>query len=393
MSQTKYTLFSQVLRIFHKINFQKIVDAHQADKHSKGFDTWSHFVSMLFMQFAKMDSLRDICLGMKSAAGNLNHMGVEKAPTKSNLSYQNKKRPYEVFEDVYYKLLEELEPSLRRRKQYARRIRRKMYVIDSSIIPLSLSLFDWAKYRTTKGAIKMHAVLDYDSSLPKFMSIGEGKEHDIKAAKTISFPSGSVLVADRAYLDFSWLYDLDSYGVFFVTRLKTNVNIAIAEEYLTDEKHEHILSDQDIELVGVETQKKYPKNLRIVKVYDEENDNELILLTNNLSWTADTVSQLYKARWSIETFFKHIKQLFKIKSFVGTSPNAVRIQMWCALINILLFRYLENRAKYEWHLSNLVNFVRVTLYCKIDLWKWLNNPMKKREKPPPEPNLFNLEGV
>lgn len=393
MSQTKYTLFSQLLRTFHKINFKKLVKKYKTDKHSKGFDTWSHFVSMLFMQYANADSLRDICLGMQSATGNLNHMGVDKSPTKSNLSYRNKTRTYQVFAEVYYSLLEKLEPSLQRRKQYAKRIRRKMFIIDSSIVPLSLSLFDWAKYRTKKGAIKMHAVLDYDSTLPKYMVVGQGKDHDIKAAKTIGFPAGSVLVADRAYQDFEWLYNLDSKDVFFVTRLKSNVHIEIAEEYLTNDKNEHILSDQDIELLREETKEKYPDRLRIVKVYDEENDKELVLLTNHMSWTADTVSQIYKARWSIEVFFKHIKQLFKVKSFVGTSPNAVRIQLWCALINILLFKYLENTSKYPWHLSNLVTFIRITLFTKIDLWKWLDDPTQKHEKPPPGNSLFNLDGV
>jgi hypothetical protein len=348
---------------------------------------------MLFMQYANADSLRDICLGCWSATGNLNHMGVDKSPTKSNLSYRNKTRTYQVFAEVYYSLLEKLEPSLQRRKQYAKRIRRKMFIIDSSIVPLSLSLFDWAKYRTKKGAIKMHAVLDYDSTLPKYMVVGQGKDHDIKAAKTIGFPAGSVLVADRAYQDFEWLYNLDSKDVFFVTRLKSNVHIEIAEEYLTNDKNEHILSDQDIELLREETKEKYPDRLRIVKVYDEENDKELVLLTNHMSWTADTVSQIYKARWSIEVFFKHIKQLFKVKSFVGTSPNAVRIQLWCALINILLFKYLENTSKYPWHLSNLVTFIRITLFTKIDLWKWLDDPTQKHEKPPPGNSLFNLDGV
>jgi len=177
--------------------------------------------------------------------------------------------------------------------------------------------------------------------------------------------------------------------VFFVTRLKSNADIEIIESFLTNDKHEHILSDQDIKLTGFYTSKKYPKNLRIVKVYDKENNQMLVLLTNNLSWTADTVSQLYKARWDVEVFFKHLKQLFKVKTFVGTSANAVRIQMWSSMIVILLFKYLKNKAKYKWHLSNLVTFFRINLFVKIDLWKWVNNPILIKPKPPPINTLFH----
>lgn len=262
--------------------------------------------------------------------------------------------------------------------------------MDASIIPLCLSLFDWAKYRTTKGALKLHAVLDYNTGLPNYAIMTDGKTHDVSAAKDTYFPSGSVLVIDRAYVDYEWLYILDSSDVFFVTRLKSNADIEIIESFLTNHKHEHILSDQDIKLTGFYTSKKYPKNLRIVKVYDKENDQMLVLLTNNLSWTADTVSQLYKARWDVEVFFKHLKQLFKVKTFVGTSSNAVRIQMWSSMIVILLFKYLKNKAKYKWNLSNLVSFFRINLFVKIDLWKWGNNPILVKPKPPPINTLFNL---
>lgn len=389
MSRTKYTLFSQVLSTLSRGSFGKLVDKHETDKHEKGLDSWTHLVSMLFMQFANVNTLRDICNGLRSATGDLNHFGVEAAPKKSALSYRNKHRTFELFKDYYFHLLEKFEPSLQKRKQYARQIRRKIFIMDSSIIPLSLSLFNWAKYRSQKGAIKLHAVLEYGSTLPQYAAIGEGKEHDIKAAKSISFPEGSVLVADRAYVDFEWLHKLDSRGVYFVTRLKSNISIKVAESYLTNDKKDHILNDQDIQLMGKGTKDKYPDKLRIVSVYDEKKDKKLIVLTNNFNWTADNISQLYKARWSVEVFFKYLKQLFKVKAFVGTSPNAVRIQMWCALISILLFNYFKNKAKYPWHLSNLVSFLRISLFVKIDLWKWLNNPLQKRGKSPPEFSLFS----
>jgi transposase len=344
---------------------------------------------MLFMQFASANSLRDITNGLRSATGNLNHFGVLKAPCKSSLSYLNKHRSADVFEELYFELLDQLEPSLQRRKQYARRLKRKIFIMDASVIPLSLSLFDWAKFRTHKGAIKLHAVLDYSTGLPAYAVLTDGKTHDVRAAKQTSFPAESVLVVDRAYVDYQWLADLDSSDVTFVTRLKSNADIAVAESFLTNEKHQHILSDEDIELTGFYSSKKYPKRLRIVRVYDDVNNKILTLLTNQLSWTADTISQLYKARWDVEVFFKHLKQLFRIKTFVGTSANAVRIQMWCSMIAMLLMSYLKAKAKYKWHLSNMITFLRINLFVKIDLWKWVNKPIAENINSPPEINLFS----
>ena len=382
------SLFSQVLQLIDRGIVKDIVKTHESDKHSKGINSWTHIVSMLFMHLANANSNRDISNGLRSATGNLSHLGVTRAPSKSSMSYINANRNYEVFKDLYFALLEKLEPSLHRRKKYARRLKRQIFIMDASVIPLCLGLFDWAKFRTKKGAIKLHAVLNYNTGLPSYAVISEGKVHDSVAAKQTVFPASSVLVVDRAYVDFGWLNDLDSSGVFFVTRLKSNAKIEVLESFLTKDKDEHILSDEDIALTGFYTSQKYPKKLRIVRVYDEVNDKTLILLTNNMSWTADTISQLYKARWDVEVFFKQLKQLFKVKTFVGTSPNAVRIQMWTSLIAILLLNYLKRKAEYKWNLSNLVNFLRINLFVKIDLWKWINNPIIKLNKPPPQMTLF-----
>jgi hypothetical protein len=388
MSSSKISLFAQVLKLIDRQLFGRIVRQYDTDKYNKGITSWTHLISMLFMQLAGATSLRDISNGLRSATGNLNHLGVKIAPCKSSLSYINKVRNYEIFMDLYFAMLDRLEPSLRRKRLYARRLKRKIFIMDASVIPLCLSLFDWAKFRTHKGAIKLHAVLDYDSGLPCYAVITDGKTHDVKVARHTVFPSGSVLVADRAYVDFEWLYNLDSNGTYFVTRLKSNADIEVVESFVTDDKHEHILSDRDIRLTGFYTAKKYPQNLRIVKVYDQENDQTLVLLTNNLSWTADTISQLYKARWDVEVFFKHLKQLFRVKTFVGTSANAVRIQMWCSMIAILLINYLKRKAQYKWHLSNLITFLRINLFVKIDLWKWVNKPILEKVNSPPIQTLF-----
>lgn len=388
MPRIKISLFGQILSLISRSGFKKLINKHASDKYSKGVNTWTHLVSMLFMQFGDLDSLRDISNGLKSATGNLNHFGLEKAPSKSSIGYQNKGRSFEVFMDLYYQLLDCYEPSLMLRRKYARRLKRKIYIMDSSIIPLCLSLFDWAKFRTKKGALKLHAVLDYSTGLPAYATITDGKKHDVKVAQQTVFPKDSVLVVDRAYVDYAWLFNLDSNGVIFVTRLKSNADIEVAESYLTNDKQDHILSDEDIKLIGYYSAKNYPNKLRIVKVYDAVNDKELILLTNQLTWTADTISQLYKARWDVEVFFKHLKQQFRVKTFVGTSANAVRIQIWCSMIAMLLFKYLKSKAKFKWNLSNLICLLRINLFVKIDLWKWVNQPIINKANPPPQNLLF-----
>lgn len=388
MSKVKVSLFSQVLNLVDRSLFNRLVSKHQSDKYSKGINTWTHFVSMLFMQMAQANSLRDISNGLRSATGNLVHLGVQRAPSKSSISYLNKHRSADFFEDLYFQLLDRLEPLIARRRVYAKRLKQKVFIMDSSVIPLCLSLFDWAKFRTKKGAIKLHAVLDYDSGLPSYAVISEGKTHDLLVAQQTVFPSGSVVVIDRGYLKYEWLNFLDSSGVIFVTRLHHDSAIECLREYDVPQEYEHLKEDIDIRMTGPLTSKKYPGKLRMVHVYDEVNKKDLYLLTNQMSWTADRISQLYKARWDIEIFFKHLKQLFRVKTFVGTSSNAVRIQMWCSMIAMLLLSLLKRQAKYRWNLANLITFLRINLFVKIDLWQWVNQPFIKKANAPPINQLF-----
>ncbi len=371
MTVTKITLFSQLLSLVDRNIF------------NKGINSWKHFVSMFFMKLADATSCRDISLGLKSAQGDLNHLGDTITPCKSSISYINQHRSYKIFEQLYYDPLEKYEPSLQRRRKYAARLKRSIYIMDASVIPLCLSLFDLAKFRTTKGGIKLQTVLDYDTGLPCYNCISDAGEHESQMAKATIFPTGSFLVVDRGYVDYSWLFNLDSTGVFFVTRLKTSSVHEVTEIYDINEKHPHIVGDENIEFKTKKGSKDYPKTIRLVKVYDAEKDQYLELLTNNFIWTADTISQLYKARWDVETFFKHLKQRFEVKSFVGTSPNAVRIQMWVSLICMLLIRYLERKAKFKWHFSNLVVFIRIHLYVKLNLWEWIDNPVANQNNSPP----------
>lgn len=371
---TNVNLFAQIISRLDRSVFKKLVYEKSTDKHQKGYNSWTHLVSMLFCQFAKSQSVRDISNGLRSATGNLNHLGIQKAPSKSTISYQNKNRDWTLFRDYYYQLLSSLgqQPGARRVKF---RIKSKIFLLDSTTISLCLSLFDWARYKTAKGAVKMHTLLDFDGNLPAYVNISDGKTADNKGAYDIPLLKGSVIVADRYYNDFSLLNTWDSKQVHFVIRHKENIQYhSIKEKPLPDNRHHHILKDEIIELTGPRSKQKYPKRLRRVAIWDEENHQVIELITNQMSWTANTISELYKSRWHIEIFFREIKQLLHIKSFIGTSQNAVMIQIWTALITILVLKYLKTLARYNWQLSNLVAFIRLNLFVKIDLQKWLDRP-------------------
>lgn len=341
---------------------------------------------MLFSQFAKSQSVRDISNGLKSATGNLNHLGIETAPSKSTVSYQNAKRDYSLFKDYYFQLLSVLSAEAKF-KQVKFKIKSKIFLLDSTTISLCLSVFDWAKYKTAKGAVKMHTLLDYDGCLPSYVNITDGKTADNKGAYDVPTVKNSVIVADRFYSDFYLLNVWDSNKVNFVVRHKENLQYSSVRELpLPEDRHQHILKDEIIELTGVQTQNKYPKRLRRVVVWDEKNEQEIELITNQMSWTANTIGELYKARWQVEIFFREIKQLLHIKSFIGTSENAVLIQLWTALITILILKALKALAKYGWHLSNLVAFIRLNLFVKISLQEWLDNPFV-----PPKDSPINIQ--
>lgn len=384
------TLFAQIISKLDRGAFARLVRKKESDKHQKDYNSWTHLVSMLFCQFAKSQSVRDISNGLRSATGNLNHLGVSKAPSKSSISYQNKHRDSDLFKSYYFELLQSLGQQASF-KQVKFRIRSKIFLLDSTTISLCLSLFDWAKYRTAKGAVKMHTLLDFNGNLPAYINITDGKTADNKGAADIALVKGSVIVCDRFYNDFPMLNVWDSSGVFFVVRHKDNLQYTVIKENdLPEDRHQHILKDDIIELNSKVSKAKYAKRLRRVSLWDEKNKQVIELITNNMTWTANTISELYKSRWQVEIFFRDIKQLLHIKSFVGTSKNAVMTQIWTALITILILKALKAMAKYGWHLSNLVAFIRLNLFVKIDLQTWLDSPFEQAEE---DPVQNHIQGV
>jgi hypothetical protein len=379
------SIFSQMLAIFSRSEFESAVRKHRAERAAKGFACWTQFVAMLFCQLGRAHSLREICGGLASVEGKLQHLGVGRAPVRSTLSYANAHRPAALFEEIFYGLLGRCQAVVGPRKF---RFKNKLYSLDATVIDLCLAVFDWAKFRRAKGAIKLHLLLDHDGYLPTFCVMTEGRVHEINVARTLELPSGAILVIDRGYVDYLWLDQLDANGVFFVTRLKDNAVFSV-EAKLSAPKG-CILADEVILVPGSGRSLNEARVLRRVVVWDEVNEREIVLLTNNFKLAAATIAALYKERWQIEIFFKAIKQNLKIKTFVGTSANAVRIQIWTALIAILLLKYLQMRSRLNWSLSNLVALLRMNLFVHRDLWKWVDEPYEPPEPPPTNPTRLRL---
>jgi hypothetical protein len=370
-------MFSQILKLIPRIDFERIVKETGAEYRSKGLSSWSQFVAMLFCQLGRAHSLREIEGGLKSCEGKLAHLGIE-APARSSLSYANGHRPWELFEKVFYGLFETVAAKAVGKKKF--RFKNKLVSLDSTVIDLCLSMYDWAKFRRTKGAVKLHLVLDHDGYLPCFGIITDGKVADVKAAHQMHFAPDTIVVDDRGYNDFRLFAKWTDASVYFVTRMKDNTLFEVVEEHEVP-KHRNIIKDQTIRLTGTGAQQKCPHLLRRIEAVREDTGAILVFLTNHHGLGASTIAAIYKDRWQIELFFKALKQNLKIKTFVGTSANAVKTQIWTALISMLLLRYLQLCSRFGWSLANLVALLRMNLFTHRDLMAWLDQPFAT----PPDP--------
>jgi hypothetical protein len=368
------SLFNQLLQHFPRIEFGALVKKHNAERCAKGFSCWSQLVSMLFCQLARADSLREICNGLGCCLGKLVHLGIGKAPKKSTLSYANEHRPAKLYEDLFYTALQRFrdEKGLGARKRKFR-FKNKLLSLDSTTITLCLKLFPWAEFRKAKGGVKAHVLLDHDDYLPRYVLITEAKRSDVKMADAFTLNPGSIVVMDRGYNDYALFGKWTSEEIYFVTRLKDNAAYEVTAECAVPQNR-NVLSDQLIRFTGDKAQSDCPCVLRRVVVWDEVNEREIVLLTNLLTFGSTTIAAIYKDRWELELFFKALKQNLKVKSFVGTSENALRIQLWTALIAILLLKWLHHLSKARWSLSNLASMLRLNLFTYRDLHAWLDDP-------------------
>lgn len=383
------SMFSQILSLFPRFEFEGLVVKHNASRGAKGFSCWSQFVSMLFCQLAQAKSLREICNGLRCTLGKLNHLGINKAPARSTLSYANEHRPWQLYQDLFYRMLGRCQAFTPAKKF---RFKNKLLSLDTTMIDLCLSLFPWAKYKRVKGAIKLHMLLDHDGYLPAFMLITDGKASDLYGARLLDLPEESVVVIDRSYIDFALFRRWTSEKVWFITRMKKNTVYEVVESNPVP-INRNVLADETIRFTGKRYCDKCPLRMRRIVVWDKQKNCEIVFLTNNMQLGATTISAVYKDRWQIEIFFKALKQNLKIKTFVGTSMNALKIQIWTALIAMLILKYLQFRSRIGWSMSNLVALLRWNLFSYRNLLDWINDPFKTPPiSPAPQQLDFILTG-
>jgi hypothetical protein len=379
---TVCSIFSQVLKLIPRTVFDSAVHKHLAERNAKGFSSWGQLVAMLFCQLGSVNSLRDITNGLSASEGKLRHLGLPSAPKRSTLAYANAHRPSALFEDLFYRVLETARSQAQQSGvRHKFRFKNKLLSIDATTIELCASVFDWAQFRRTKGAVKLHLMLDHDGLLPCFGVITDGKQHEVTVTRQWEFAPGTILVFDRGYTDYNWFERLTQQGVYFVTRLKTNADIIEVED-LALPRRKGLVSDQVICMTQQAAENDNPPMMRRIEFFDEEQQRTLVFLTNNMKLAAATIAEIYKNRWQIELFFKALKQSCKVKTFVGTSANALKTQIWTALIAMLLVKILHMRSSFGWHFSNFMVLLRQQLFVYRNLWTWIDDPFQAPETPP-----------
>jgi hypothetical protein len=362
------TIFQQLLSILPRTAFERATTQFGGDRYVKSFTCWNQFTANFYAQATGKDSLREIVTGLKVEGKRWYHMGLQSI-ARSTLAYANANRDCQIFQNLFYSFLNQCRDLT---PKHRFRFKNPLYSLDSSVIDLCLSLYPWATFRTRKGALKMHTLLDHRGHIPAFLVVTEGKRHDISVAKELELPLSrdSILVMDRAYIDFEWLHRLDSQGVFFVSRAKQRMRHRVLGQHPTTRKG--VLADETIEITGTSSQVKYPKKLRLVTFVDEAAKKVYRFLTNNFRLSARTIADIYKDRWQIELFFKWVKQHLKIKTFLGTTKNAVMTQIWTAMLYYLLLHYMKYQTKYANSMLEMSRLIDAALFKQVSFLNLLS---------------------
>ena len=356
------TILTQLLHHVDRDGFRKAVKEFKGDKYVRKLNSYAHFAILLFAQLTGQHSIRDIESSMNSKKERLYHLGIPEIK-KSTLSDANRKRPHEIYKIVFTQLMQKIQGIAPGHKF---RFKNPVKILDASTIDLCLSVFPWAKFRQKKGAIKLHVEYDLETQIPTFVSLTDGKVSDITEAKKMTFEKGSILVFDRGYVDYCWYNQLNTQGIFFVTRLKKNMKYRVIQRQKPNKKA-GITSDQIIRVTGTKSDL-IPCELRRIRYVNPEDNQEYIFITNIMHLSARTIADLYKARWEIELFFKWIKQHLKIKSFLGTNKNAVMSQIWSALCLYLILKYIKYQCRVNWTMHKMMVVMRFNALAKVNLY-------------------------
>lgn len=370
------TIFGQVLKMVSRHEFETLAKQHHSGRAFRKASRWSQFTCLVMAQLTGRCSLRDIVDNASSQIHRLYHLGCSKL-SRSNLARMNEQKPYELYEALFVKLMQRCQ---RYAPNHDFKFQNPLYSLDASTIDLCLSVFPWADFRSTKGAIKLHVGLNHAGYLPEFVSITEGNCHDVNMGKLLQFPKGSIVAMDRGYNDYGWYKDLTDKGIFFVTRLKSNAKYRVVKRAKV-KSETGLTCDHTIEFIGQQTSKKCPIKLRRIGYRDPVTGNRYVFLTNHFKLAAKTIADIYKSRWQVELFFKWIKQNLKIKSFVGTSKNAVLTQIWIAMCVYLILAFIKFQSKLSKSMQQILRLLQINLFEKRDLMALLRGeppgiPMK-----------------
>ena len=372
------TIFAQLTEFIPYAEFRKCVDRYQGEHKVHSFSCWNQFLCMMFAELTYRESLRDIETCLRVMQDKLYHSGIRGVVARNTLANANKMRDWRIYADFGQVLITEAR-RLYVNKEFGVELDQTVYALDSSTIDLCLSLFPWAKFRTHKGAIKLHTLLDLRGNIPTFLVITDGKVHDVNILDILVVEAGAIYIMDRGYVDFARLYAIHQAGAFFVTRVKDNCDFRRVYSRPVD-KSTGVQCDQIIALNGAKTRKNYPEQLRRVGYYDEVNDKRLDFLTNNRALPAIVIAELYRCRWHVELFFKWIKQHLRIKKFYGTSENAVKTQIWIAISTYVLVAIVKQNLGLTQSLYTILQILSVTLFEKTPIFRVFSEPDYKNDE-------------
>lgn len=387
MNQGKY-VFAQINSLVVRYEFDKCVNRYRGNHKIRDFSCWNQFLCMMFGQLTHRESVRDIATCLKAHQNKIYHLGIKQAISHSTITRANENRDWRIYADYARHLISIVRPLYAADKEFSEDLDNTVYALDSTTIDLCLSIFPWARFRKHKAAVKLHTLLDLRGNIPVFVAITDGKVHDVNTLDLIDFEPDAIYVMDKAYTDFSRLFDIERHEAFFVIRGKDNLKFRCVSSTKID-KSAGLKCDQSIRLTGPKTSKLYPKKLRRIKYKDPDTNLLLVFLTNNFDITAEDICVLYKNRWQIELFFKWIKQHLRIKAFWGYSPNAVKTQIWIAICTYLLVAYAKKKLKSELSLYEITQILGVSVFDKTPLNELLTN-FSKNDKIKENYNQLNL---
>lgn len=390
MNTGKY-VFAQVLSLVNRYEFQKCVKRYNGDYRTRGLNCWNQFAQLFFGQLTARNGIRDICLCLNAHKNNLYHLGINQSVNQSTLSRANENRDWRIYADFGAYLINLVQPLYADNSIPDIEIDKDVFVLDSTTISVSIILMNWAKGKYSRGAVKMHTLLDLRGSIPTFIHITDGKYHDVNALDEIEIIRDAIYVMDKAYIDFKRLYDLNESEAFFVIRAKDNLKFkAVASRKI--DKTTGLRCDQSIKLLVPKSNKQYPEKLRRIKYHDQEKDLTLVFLTNNFDIEALDIATIYKNRWQIEVFFRWIKQNLQIKTLWGHSENAVKTHLWIAICTYLIVAYLKHQIRSPYSVYEMMQILGISTFAKTPINE-LFTKQQINQNVKEQLNLFNFNEI